>query len=155
MSRLAAWVGRHIRKDVILLFPIEQVGWRNDGLCPALDGIGLPELDQALWIVVRERLEQHGVHHAEHRSGRADAQRQGQNRDGGEAGGLPQGAKCVTKILPHNSARCFRLAECLSFRSKMTVHAAAATARLRQNRASSICPTVDAPIPELRASSAV
>jgi hypothetical protein len=54
------------------------------------EGRGLPEVDQALSVLVRQRTQQHAADHAEHGRVGADAERQGQHRDQGEAGALPQ-----------------------------------------------------------------
>ena len=58
----------------------------------------LPDVDQALLVVVDERLEQHAADHAEDRRVGADAERERQDDGDGQAAGPEQRAKRVAKI---------------------------------------------------------
>ena len=58
-----------------------------------------PDDHEAARIPVRQRTEEHAIHHAEDRCVRADAERERQHRNGGEAGVLRQHPYSVPQIL--------------------------------------------------------
>src|ERR1051326_6588144 len=58
-----------------------------------------PDYDEALGIRVGERMQQHAVKHAEDRGGDADAERERDERDGGEGLAPPEGAPGVADVL--------------------------------------------------------
>ena len=60
----------------------------------------MPDADQALGLMERQRLQQHAVHHAEDRRIGADPQREREGGQRREAGLLPQHARGVAQILP-------------------------------------------------------
>ena len=52
----------------------------------------------AVGVGVGKRVQQNGVDEGEHRGGSADAEREGEHRDGGEARVAEEGAKAVANI---------------------------------------------------------
>jgi hypothetical protein len=78
---------------------LEIVGRRVVG------GAGLRRLavdaDEFTVLRVRQRLEEEQVHQAEHRGVQADAEGEGQQRDGGEAGGLGELAEGEFEVGEH------------------------------------------------------
>ena len=59
---------------------------------------GVNQLD-AVGVLVRQGPEQHAVHHAEDRAGGADAEREGEDGERGEAGALPQAAERIAQVV--------------------------------------------------------
>jgi hypothetical protein len=58
----------------------------------------------------RQRLQDYGIHHGENGRVGADAEREGKNCDGGEAGGFAQYAKGVAKVLKDAGEKTGRVA---------------------------------------------
>ena len=71
---------RHLLEAGRLLAPVQEVGRRRFGRHVAVVRIGLPQRHEAVGFRKRRRLEQHRVDHREDRRGRADRQRQGEDR---------------------------------------------------------------------------
>ena len=59
-----------------------------------------PQIDKAIGQTERQRLQQHAVDDAEHRRRRADAERDGHDRDGGEAGRARHQPHAIAEVLP-------------------------------------------------------
>jgi hypothetical protein len=59
----------------------------------------MPHANQCIGIGIRQRLDQHRIHHAEDRGVRADADSKRQDRDRRKAGLLPKSAGRVTQVL--------------------------------------------------------
>ena len=57
-----------------------------------------PDEHEPVGVAIRQRLEQHRAHDAEDRGVRADAERERDDHDGGEAGGRPETAPGVAEI---------------------------------------------------------
>ena len=62
-------------------------------------GRGAPDVHEPVRLAVRQRLQDDPVDDAEHRGGRADAERDGQRRGGGKAGRPPHQPHAVPQIL--------------------------------------------------------
>jgi len=56
--------------------------------------------DQALGLGIRQRLQQHGVHHREHHRGGPGSERQREHRDEGKARTPPEHAQRISSVLP-------------------------------------------------------
>ena len=63
----------------VLRFP-ERKSWRSRRRCPG----ALPDVDEAVFIAIDERAQQHAAHQAENRGVGADAQRQREDDGDGE-----------------------------------------------------------------------
>ena len=72
-------------------------------LC-AKRGDALPQHDEAIGLGEGEWSKERGVHEAEHRAVGADADRQHDDGDSGEAGSAPQRAGGVAKVAPDGHA---------------------------------------------------
>jgi hypothetical protein len=85
-------------KGVARVDPVLEV-WRRD-IHPIESAfrVGLPQDDEAVWIRIRQRAEQHAVDHAEDGRVRADTNRQRQNAAQREAWPLPQRADGHPKV---------------------------------------------------------
>ena len=83
-----------------------QIVERRD---PHRAGVGmvLEQLDEPVWLRVRQRAQQDGVGDAEDRGARADAERERQDRGGGDHRRPPQAAPRVAKVLLQH-AQVFR-----------------------------------------------
>ena len=79
------------------LAPGDEVGG-GDHVAAGAAAIGLPDGDEAIRVAIWQRLQHHGAHDAEHGRGRADAERQRQERRRGEARRAPQHAKAMTNV---------------------------------------------------------
>ena len=94
-----------------LIVPVVEIGRRDRSVVPGF----LPqrcEGDDAVRLVIRERTQQHGIHHAEHCRIRADADAERQDRDGGYGRRFGQHANPVPDVLPqifHRRPRRARL----------------------------------------------
>lgn len=82
-----------------LLPPIDEVRSRRRTLVDFVLEIRGPDHDQALRLAERQRGEQHLVDETEQGRVRADAERERQHGDGGEAGVFPQQAQGETKVI--------------------------------------------------------
>ena len=81
-----------------LVSPLEEIAGCDEYLLQVLSVVSFPNHEQALWIAKGQRLEKHGIHHAEDGAGRAHAEGQGQQGDGAESRSLPQQARPVAQI---------------------------------------------------------
>src|SRR6476646_2446724 len=61
---------------------------------------------QLLWMLVRQTMQQHRVHHAKDRCVCSDAQRERENHDGGEAWAFCQDSGRVANVLPYRLNPC-------------------------------------------------
>lgn len=91
-----------------LLLPVEEVA---GGSAVALAGFVVgPEHDDAVAIDVGERGEEDGIEEAEDSGGGANAQGEGEQGDGSEAGALPEETKAVANVAPEfgheGNSRC-------------------------------------------------
>jgi hypothetical protein len=67
----------------------------------------LGDRNQLVWLLERQRLEQHAVHDTEHGAVGADPERQRQNRHRRERRGFDEGAQREPEILEHiGTAAC-------------------------------------------------
>src|SRR3989442_14084270 len=74
----------------------------------------VPDVAESIGIPVRQRLQHDPIHDAEHRGGRADAERDGENRGGGEPGRARHEPSAVLDVVqqiadPGDAARVARL----------------------------------------------
>ncbi len=76
-------IRRHRFEDMVRRFPVVEIGHRNTHVGNLLSGLS-NENDSA-WIFVRERLQQHRIHHAENCGVRANSESQSQQRDRGDS----------------------------------------------------------------------
>jgi hypothetical protein len=88
--------GRHVFKAPAMRFPFFEIRIRGDVVRPV--GARRPDQDEILRLGKRQGTQEHGVDDAEDRRVGADAEGQGQHRDGGEAGIFPQHANAETQI---------------------------------------------------------
>jgi hypothetical protein len=86
VARRGSEVDGDVRERSVPLAPAQQVAGRDAGFGPVEQRVHFPELNEGRRVAVRERLQQHGVHDAEDRGGRAGAERQRENRRACEAG---------------------------------------------------------------------
>ncbi len=93
-----AAVDAHIGEGTASAAPIEVIRIGDRGLAELR--CGLEDIQQLVGIGIRKRPQQYAVYHAENGCIRPDAERQGQHRNGGEAGTLPQRPESVAKVLP-------------------------------------------------------
>ena len=90
--------GGEVGEDVVLCFPVEIVGGCR-GVVGEADIAGILEHHHdAVGVLIREGPQHHGVERREDGSIRSDAQGEGEDRDGGEAGGLAEKAQSVAKV---------------------------------------------------------
>jgi hypothetical protein len=59
----------------------------------------VPDSDQRIGLGIRERFDKHSLHHAEDRRGGTDAEREGNQRDGGEQGSATQAAQHIARVM--------------------------------------------------------
>ena len=88
---------RHRGEAAVLPLPVAEVEER-DRAAPEVR-LALVDRDQLLGARVRERLEEDAAHHREEGGVGADAEREGHDRDGGEAGAAPEDAQAVAQVL--------------------------------------------------------
>ena len=81
------------------LAPGDEVG-RGDHIPDRAAPVGFPDRDDAIGLMVWQRLQHHRAHHAEDRGRRADAEGQRQQRGGGKARRRPQHANAMAEV-PH------------------------------------------------------
>src|SRR4030095_4065815 len=88
-------------EDIVLLTPILEI--RNR--CRALNHIRfvLPDFDESLRLLERERAQQHGVHNAEDRAVCADAERERKHSDERKSRLLQQHSRAIAQVLPQYS----------------------------------------------------
>ena len=86
-AHLPTGPGRNGFKRGVLALPVEEVTGGNAVAVAVDEG---PDHDDAVRLVVGQGSQQGGVDHAEDGGVRPDAQRQGQHRDRGESGILPE-----------------------------------------------------------------
>ena len=96
-------IRRDARKDPILFPPIQEVEWLNSHRRVPTLPRDLVEQYQPLEILIRKRAQQNAVDEAEDRAGRADSQRQRNDRGQSEARLLQQHSQTVARVLP----KCF------------------------------------------------
>src|ERR1043166_9829767 len=84
--QLSAPVGGEKFIRLRLLFPVEIVR-RRDRKFRELRELRLPDRDDAVRLRIIERLEQHAIHAAENPATGPEAERGGENGEGGEARG--------------------------------------------------------------------
>jgi hypothetical protein len=89
--------GRQVRERPALGAEVDEVGERHPGRGRILR-IRRPHRDEAIAIRERQGPQQHGVHDAEHRRVRADADRQRGNGDCGDGGRSTKRAQTVAEI---------------------------------------------------------
>src|SRR5437870_6794719 len=91
-------VGGSVRECLALVREVEEIErrepWRRAARASPRHRDDLPGM------AVRQRAKQHAVDNREHRGGGADAERQGYDSDGREAGLPPQHARAVSSVLP-------------------------------------------------------
>jgi hypothetical protein len=92
----------HVLEDGVLLRPIEIVE-RGDAI-ESTRWERLEDADDALGVGVGEWAEQNAVDEAEHRRVSADRQRDGRNRDGGEARAVAKAANGVVEFVNERDA---------------------------------------------------
>ena len=90
---------RHLAEGAGLLAQLGEVRIRPTRSRDALLWLRLEHIEQLLRMVVRQRLQQHGIDDAEDGSVRADAESEGEHGDGGEAGILAQHAQSEARVL--------------------------------------------------------
>ena len=97
VAGLAPREHRHIVESAILRAPIEEIliGEREI----AWSGFGFPKLDEVIGLGERQRLQQHGMDDGEDCRVRADAERDCQHGDDGEARRFAKHAKSVFDVL--------------------------------------------------------
>ena len=87
---------RHVLEGVAARAPVEKR--RVADVAGRSGRAALADRDQAIRICVRQRTQQHGVEDAEDRGVRADAERQGHERDRREAGRAPQQPRRIANV---------------------------------------------------------
>jgi hypothetical protein len=98
----------HVFEDGVLVLPVEEVE-RGDAIAAAARRL-LPNHHDAVRVAVGQGLEQHAVHETEDGGVGSDAEREGQQRDDGEAGRAAQRADGVTHGCSLDDGRRVRLA---------------------------------------------
>jgi hypothetical protein len=93
---LAAHEGHPLRGARGLRLPVEEGGVRGEAL-PAV-GAALGDPGEPRRVAVGEPAQQHAVHHAHHRGGGADAEREGEHRGGGEGRRAPEGPQGLPQL---------------------------------------------------------
>ena len=96
---VARVVGRDVGCRTQRVAQVPHFGLGNRVLRDALSRKPAPDLHELLRAVEGERTQQHRVDHAEDDGVGADAERQREHGDGGEAGRLGQHANGVSKVL--------------------------------------------------------
>jgi hypothetical protein len=101
-----ALVEPYLLEGVDVLTPLEEVHGATG--CPGGPGAGIAveDRDETIWLLERERLQEHGVNDAEDRHVRADADGQGKEHRGAERLLLPeelQAESDVTKQRLHHT----------------------------------------------------
>src|SRR5215471_2384167 len=82
--------------------PVDELGKRERADVAAV--LAVEQLHQRPLSRIRERSHENGVHDAENGARRAHPESDSQGHDHGEAGGLPDGPKCVADVLEHAHA---------------------------------------------------
>ena len=80
-------------------FPIRRRSVRNFARVRRLS-ITFREGDKAIRLMIRKRIEEHRINHAEKRRVRSDAQGQSYHRDDGERRALTEHSHAIVQILP-------------------------------------------------------
>src|SRR3954451_6097812 len=89
-----------VRKAALCSSPVTPVR-HTDG--SALERVRtFAQFDKVLRLRIRQRPEQNGIDDAEDRGVRTDPEREGKDRDDGEARMLEELANCVTNVAHHN-----------------------------------------------------
>ena len=97
---LQAVVERHVLERAAALFPVDVGGRRDRAVTVEADrGRLFPEKHEPIGFRERQRPQQHGAHDAEDRGVRADAEREDQHGDDGEAGRAREHADGVANVL--------------------------------------------------------
>jgi hypothetical protein len=91
--------GGHGREDGVLIAKVEEIGVAHLVLRDAELEVVAPEVGEACGIFERQRTKEHGVDDRKDGSVGADADSQGEDGDGGKAGGFSEHADAVAKVL--------------------------------------------------------
>ena len=92
-----------IDEDVVLLFPVEEVGSGNNVLVPTTMRILFPYSYQAIRVFIRQRPQQDRIDHAENGRIRSDPERQSDDGDRGEPRALAQLPQRIANVLDESS----------------------------------------------------
>jgi hypothetical protein len=95
-----AGLRRQQLETAVLGPPIQEVWMGRRERRPTLRRIALPDTDEMLGILVRQRPQHHGVHNREECGVGADAQRKRHQGDGREAGAPHERTSAVSDVLP-------------------------------------------------------
>src|SRR5713226_1154867 len=90
--------GGELLKGAAALLIIAKVGRGNGGQRLAAGAVIVPDGGQAIGLEVGKRAQEHGVNHGEHSGIGADAEREGQDGDYGEAGSFGEQTKGVANV---------------------------------------------------------
>src|SRR5262245_40245196 len=97
---------RHILEDAVLLLPVEEVPHVDHILTAWIRAPSFPHHHQPVGVGVRQGLQQHGMHYAEDRRIRADAERQRDHGHDRERRLLEQRTRALAQVLPQSLHSC-------------------------------------------------
>src|SRR5579884_1253633 len=97
---------RHLHKALAPVSPIEKVEWVNDIARKPFARLVLPDTHEAVRMRVRQRPQQHPVHHAKDRRIRANTDSERSDHNRGKTGPAYEQPHAVTRILPDGGEPC-------------------------------------------------
>src|SRR5258707_573757 len=90
--------GGELLKGAAALLIIAEIGRGNGRQGLAAGAVVIPDGSQAVGLQIGKWAEEHGMNHGEHRGVGADAEREGQDGDYGEAGSFGEQTKGVANV---------------------------------------------------------